>query len=85
MKRQSELLDIVAALTASRRLSRLLYSREQERDQDADDRDHYQEFNQCKSATMHLTLLSRRVATLFRSQGDRGMKRGTMPSLAHLP
>jgi hypothetical protein len=48
--RQSDLLEMVAALGAAGRLPRLLHRRQQQRDEDADDGDHDQQFDQGKSA-----------------------------------
>jgi hypothetical protein len=45
---QADLLKIVGALHAPRRLARHLHRRQQERDQDADDRNHDQKFNEGK-------------------------------------
>jgi hypothetical protein len=43
---QRDLLEIVAALRASRRFARRLHGREQQRDQHRDNRDHDQQFNE---------------------------------------
>ena len=49
MQRQAQLLEIVAALHPPRGLPSRLYSREQQRYQDADDRDPDQQFHQRKT------------------------------------
>jgi hypothetical protein len=46
VQRDADLLEVVAALRACRRLARLLHRRHQEADQDRDDRDHDEQFNQ---------------------------------------
>ena len=46
VERQPELLQVVLALGASRRLTSLLNRREQQGDQDRDDCDHDQEFDE---------------------------------------
>ncbi len=48
MKRQTEQLEIVLALSASRRLARLLYGGQEQGDQNGDDCDHHQKLDQCK-------------------------------------
>jgi len=45
---QRELPKIVVALRAAGRLARLLHSRQQQRDQDPDDRDHHQQLDESK-------------------------------------
>jgi hypothetical protein len=45
---QANLVQVVLALRAPRRLARLLDGRQQQGDQDRDDRDHHQQFNQRK-------------------------------------
>jgi len=48
---QTQLLEVVAALEASRRFASRLDGGQQQRDQDADDRNDDQEFHQRKAAT----------------------------------
>ena len=45
-KRQADLLEVVLALQLSGGLARRLHRRQQQRDQNADDGDHHQEFDQ---------------------------------------
>ena len=47
--RQTKLLKMAHTLSAPRRLTRCLYSRQQQRDQDANDGDHDQQFDQRKT------------------------------------
>eukprot|EP01136_Pigoraptor_vietnamica_P013314 Opistho-1_new@54167 len=51
VKAQADLLEVVLARAAGRRLADLLDGGEEEADQDGDDRNHHQEFNQGKSRT----------------------------------
>jgi hypothetical protein len=50
VERQTDLLEVVAALHSPGRLARRLHGRQQHRDQDADDRDDHEELNQRKAA-----------------------------------
>ena len=52
---QGELFEIVLALHLACRLPRRLHRRQQQRNQDADDRDHHQEFDQRESTFGSLT------------------------------
>ena len=45
----ADLPEFVGALGPASRLSGRLHRRQQQRDQDADDRDHHQQLNQCKT------------------------------------
>ena len=47
--RQPELLEVVLALRLPRGLAGRLHRRQQQRDQDADDRNHHQQFHQRKT------------------------------------
>ena len=49
LKREAYLLNIVLASSPPRRFPRGLNGRQQQRDQDADDRDHHQKFNKRKA------------------------------------
>ena len=48
--RQGELLDVVGALGHPRRLAGRLHRRQQQRNQDADDRNDDQKLDECKTA-----------------------------------
>src|SRR6516165_6193137 len=60
---QADLLQIVGALDAPRRLAGRLYRGQQERDQDGDDGDHHQKFDERESATSHRCILPKNTAT----------------------
>ena len=47
----AELPEVVGALSAARSLAGRLNGRQQQRDQDADDRDHHQQFDERKAAS----------------------------------
>ncbi len=52
MQRQADLLEVVGALDAPRRLACLLHRRQQQANQHADDGDDYQQFDQREAAIL---------------------------------
>jgi len=51
VQRQTDLLEIIAALQPSRRLARRLHRWKQQRNQNADDRDHHEQLHQCEGTS----------------------------------
>jgi hypothetical protein len=59
LQRQTVLLQVVTTLRSPRRFARSLHCRQEQRDQDANDRDYHQKFDQRKSnATQHIVSLT---------------------------
>ena len=58
VQREAQLPEVIFALQHPRRLAGRLHRRQQQRDQNANDRDHHQQLNQCE-AVQHLSKLSR--------------------------
>ena len=60
MQRHCELFEVVTTLDPPGRLPTRLYGGQEQRDQDGDDRDHHQEFYECKTVSTPRVMPSHR-------------------------
>src|SRR5207248_2571273 len=69
---QAELLEMVAALRAASRFAGHLHRRQQQRDEDADDRDHHEQLHQGKSRASETVRIVHSTCSQMKDRPPRG-------------